>query len=799
MSTEGHDFPTAPAGSAYAKVFAGLAKAGSSYAGYTRKGGLFTCPVHEDTNASLEVDEGRKGVPLLSCPPCEGSLGSHEAYMDELRFAGVHVGGAPLGAGRSVDWGQVAAPSRGGGGGGGGGRSGPPLYLTHERSAVYTYCFADGTENFRVERWDPKVGADPKVKKTFIPKHFTSTVDGGSGELETGLAGVERTPYRLEKFEAWAGKQVILVEGEKCADALRKAKRRATTFHGGSKQEPAPDWVSRYGFDRFESVALWPDADVPGREWMRRRAADLRKAGVKVVWIGVDGLSDGEDAADVIEAGRLGEVRRMPEPEPKPEPALRPAAPTKAGGKPIVPVEGGEDGSAAPVEPYPVCAGVTPYLFADEMIARHFVLDGVLTLRFHHDGDFWSWDRAASRYVRLSHAEMGALIARLLDGASETTADGETRPVALKPRLVGELVAALGHRTLTSRWGGGAMLPASGGVPFLNGWLDVKNGVLLPVGPERDVRWNVPLPYQSNGGPTPEWEKFLSSVGWGKGTEEYRLLRQWFGYLLSGDTSQQKALVLVGPTRSGKTTIQHVAEAMLGDGAVGTELETLGDKNGLENVIGKGLVTVGDVRFTSKTDKGLVSRLLSIIGGDTVTVNPKYKALVSAKIDARLMMGTNEMPVFTEASDALARRLIFLQTTVSFLGKEDFGLLERLLAELPGIVTWALKGYADLSGLGHFSQTTTGQAAQEQLVLDASPVRAFVESECVLDPDTSTAKSDLYQEYVLWCGANGIKYPVQLSRFVSQLNTALPGRLRAARLRNGDSREQVLLGIKIRK
>jgi len=37
-------------------------------------------------------------------------------------------------------------------------------------------------------------------------------------------------------------------------------------------------------------------------------------------------------------------------------------------------------------------------------------------------------------------------------------------------------------------------------------------------------------------------------------------LQDWFGYTLSPDTSQQKMLMIVGPTRSGKGTIGREAK-----------------------------------------------------------------------------------------------------------------------------------------------------------------------------------------------------------------------------------------------
>jgi putative DNA primase/helicase len=46
------------------------------------------------------------------------------------------------------------------------------------------------------------------------------------------------------------------------------------------------------------------------------------------------------------------------------------------------------------------------------------------------------------------------------------------------------------------------------------------------------------------------WYEFLHQLFDGD-TESLDLLQEWFGYCLTGDTSQQKMLLVVGPKRSG--------------------------------------------------------------------------------------------------------------------------------------------------------------------------------------------------------------------------------------------------------
>ena len=55
---------------------------------------------------------------------------------------------------------------------------------------------------------------------------------------------------------------------------------------------------------------------------------------------------------------------------------------------------------------------------------------------------------------------------------------------------------------------------------------------------------------------------------WGGDAESISCLQEWFGYLLTPDTRQQKILMMVGPKRSGRGTIARVLKALAGSSTV---------------------------------------------------------------------------------------------------------------------------------------------------------------------------------------------------------------------------------------
>jgi hypothetical protein len=87
---------------------------------------------------------------------------------------------------------------------------------------------------------------------------------------------------------------------------------------------------------------------------------------------------------------------------------------------------------------------------------------------------------------------------------------------------------------------------------------------------------------------------------------------------------------------------------------------------------------------------------------------------------------SNELPRFTDASDALASRMLILELERSFFGQEDTNLSETLIGELPGILAWALDGWDRLRLRAHFVQPSASAGLVDDLADLASPVAGWL-------------------------------------------------------------------------
>lgn len=275
--------------------------------------------------------------------------------------------------------------------------------------------------------------------------------------------------------------------------------------------------------------------------------------------------------------------------------------------------------------------------------------------------------------------------------------------------------------------------------------------------------------------PPVHWLAFLQQL-FGADAQAHALLQEWFGYCLTGDTAQQKMLLIVGPKRSGKGTIARVLRQLVGPGHVcGPTTSSLAGPFGLQPLLGKAVAVVSDARFAGDGILTVVERLLCISGEDALTIDRKFLTSVTLKLPTRFVFLTNELPRLTDASGALAGRFMLLRLTESFYGREDHGLTMRLLSELPGILTWAIAGWQRLRERGRFEQPASVEPLLRDLEDLASPVGAFVRERCEVGAGRRVSVDALYRAWQQWCAADGRASATTKQRFGRDLLAAAPG------------------------
>ncbi|MFD5590413.1 phage/plasmid primase, P4 family [Streptomyces griseorubiginosus] len=398
-------------------------------------------------------------------------------------------------------------------------------------------------------------------------------------------------------------------------------------------------------------------------------------------------------------------------------------------------------------------------------------------------------------YERLEHAVYQAPVK---DGQFE---ERDWSPTKQK---ISNLLDALGSITLlptdtdAPAWIDGTDTETADGpmVACENGLLRIRDRALLPHSPGFFNLVSVPFAYDPTA-TAPTWEGFLNQI-WPNDPDAIRAVQEWFGYVLSGRTNQQKILLMVGPSRSGKGTIARVLKELVGkENLAGPTLAGLGTNFGLSTLIGKPLAVIADARLDGNSNNSqVVERLLTISGEDTIDIDRKYRPVWTGKLPTRLVILSNELPHFGDSSGVIARRFVLLNMTVSWLGREDPTLFDRLTAEMPGILNWALEGLVRLQRTGRITEPASSREAVTTMQDTASPTSAFIRERCTTGPTCSVPVDTLWAIWREWAEDNNVR-PGTKQIFGRNLLSVIP-QLTLTRPREGETRTRTYSGIALR-
>jgi len=431
---------------------------------------------------------------------------------------------------------------------------------------------------------------------------------------------------------------------------------------------------------------------------------------------------------------------------------------------------------------------------------------GVAPLLVHHRGDFHAWDGLC--WPEGEEREIKSALYRWLRDASylKETKEGldlvPFEPTRMKIANIVEALQALTHirqAVEPPAWiaADEPDVAAEEIVAMQNGLLHLPSRTLRPHTPAFYNEHALAFGFDPRATPPRLWLRFLDEL-WPDDPDSISALGEMIGYILAGGTNLQKLLALVGPKRSGKGTIARVIAGLLGPhNCAAPTLSGLTTNFGLQPLVGKPLATISDARIGTRADSLVaVERLLSISGEDYITIDRKYKESWTGRLPTRFLILTNEIPRFTDASGALASRFVMLTTNVSFYGREDPLLTDKLLDEASGIFNWALAGLDRLQERGHFAQPASAREALRRLEDLSSPVGAFVRDNCDVAAAHEVGKDELFNDWKQWCEQEGGKAGTK-AVFVRDLVAAYP-EIRPRRAGSRGDRQQVIGGIRIR-
>ncbi|MGA8552885.1 MAG: phage/plasmid primase, P4 family [Candidatus Acidiferrales bacterium] len=158
-----------------------------------------------------------------------------------------------------------------------------------------------------------------------------------------------------------------------------------------------------------------------------------------------------------------------------------------------------------------------------------------------------------------------------------------------------------------------------------------------------------------------------------------------------------------------------------------------------------------------------------VTGQDTIACRYLYGEFFEYKPQFKIWLATNYKPTIRGGDDAIWRRIRLVPFNQQFKGNNrDRELLQKLKAELPGILAWAVRGCLDWQRNGLGKPKTMVEATLEYRQ-ESDQIRRFISERCLVDKKYSVAGKQLYDAYVQFCQQQGEKYlaPLLVRSFVN--------------------------------
>ena len=535
--------------------------------------------------------------------------------------------------------------------------------------------------------------------------------------------------------------QVVLVEGEKCAQALIDMGIVATTaMHGANAPTDKTDWSALSG----KAVLIWPDRDKPGWEYATQAAQAILSAGAKschVLYPPEDAV-EGWDAADAIAEGF--DVATFLAHGPR-------------------------------LQMHDVADDSDPVVSSDESVwGTEDALALSFTRRYHRDwryvagwGKWLVWDGqrwrtedtlAATDLIR-SVCRQTALRADNPRVATKLASAGTVSGVERLAR------ADRRHAATTDEWDADPwLLNTQGGV------LDLKTGRMRPH--ERTDRMTK-ITTATPGGDCQTWRQFIDEVTGGDKELEFYLQRM-VGYALTGSTQEHALFFLYGTGANGKSVFVNTLATILGDYATNapmdTFMETRTDRHPTDMAGLRGARFVAAIE-TEQGKRWAESKLKNLTGGDKISARFMRQDFFEFFPQFKLFVAGNHKPAIRNIDEAMKRRLHLIPFTITVPPeRRDKNLQQKLLAERDGILAWAVQGCLDWQRHGRLKPPQRVVDATEEYFEAEDALGRWLDERCVRETCAKSLTAELFNDWKQWAEAAGEFVGAQ-RRFSDQLIT----------------------------
>lgn len=289
-----------------------------------------------------------------------------------------------------------------------------------------------------------------------------------------------------------------------------------------------------------------------------------------------------------------------------------------------------------------------------------------------------------------------------------------------------------------------------------NGTIDLKTGTLRESNRLDLLSKRVPIAYDPDAD-CPNWKRFVVEI-MGEDGDLAKFLWRGVGYSLTGDVSEQCLFFNYGMGSNGKSTLMDIMLILLGDyGQVMESRVLMASAAGsttspeIARLKGARLVSASETGDRKEFDE---AKLKAITGGDRISANPKYAAPFDFPPTHKLWLSGNHKPTIKGQDWGIWRRIMLIPFNAGPFPINAV-LPMQLRQELPGILTWAVKGCLEWQSKGLRPPTAVTEAVEEYRK-ESDVLGDFLTAATVQQEGSRLKPQMLFAAYVKWCERTGV-------------------------------------------
>lgn len=593
--------------------------------------------------------------------------------------------------------------------------NGRPLFLTvrFEQSdgdkVILPYCYGR-----RV--WTIKEGPNAGKRRDLTGSHFKAPRD-------------PRPLYGLDRLAAAPDAPVLLVEGEKAADAagLLFPDMVAITSQGGSHAASRADWDALAG----RNVVIWPDNDQAGLDYAVAAAGELlnqempplRPASVRQVAVPAK-WGEGWDLADAS-TDFAPMLREMIE-------------------------------AAEPVSPEDAAIEGVPSAYTDEGLALRFSNKHANGLRYVAGWGKWMqwtgthWQPDDTKHVwhhsRTICRRASAECAELTDNQKVAANIASAKTVAAVERLA---QADRRHAATVGQWDLDAWV-----LNTPKGVVDLRTGKLGRHDPDVHM---TKITAVAPEGECPMWDAFLDTVT-AYDDKLIAYLQRVAGYCLTGSIREHALFFAFGTGANGKGVFINTLTGVLNTYATVASIDAFTASQSDRHPTDLAMLRGARLVTAQETDEGrrwAEAKIKAMTGGDPITARFMRQDFFTFQPIFKLLIAGNHRPGLRNVDEAIRRRFNMIPFAIRIAPeKRDKDLPEKLKAEWPGILAWAIRGCLAWQEIGLAPPKAVIDATAEYLEAEDA-LAAWLAECCITHGTLHCSASDLYASWREWADAAG--------------------------------------------